>query len=412
MPRKIRVLHTEVGGTYGGSLRALELYLQFADREHFEHDMLLYYPTPGADQIVPLVRNLDVLYRSVPPGIGGATSDRGSLIRLVKKSAAGKLLSQWPAGLRSSKDIQTIQHLYRRLKRNSYDLVHVNNTFTYQVGTVIASRRAGIPVLSHVRNPVADTWVNRVLMRQLARVVTVSQNYERQLAGWNLNVPVYTCHDGVIAPDPVLSRADDIRRSLVPADAIFIGSVGRLDEQKGYDHLIRAQRIIKNKYPKVHLAIAGEGPMRSMLEQLIRELDLSDVVHLCGFRTDISDFVSALDLFVSSSRWEGLPIAVVEAMLLRKPVVATDVGGVSEVVKPGETGYLVPANDVDALATNVIKALEETRSHTAPSLETARSLAASLTNPEESARCFERQAVQVIGNLASEPALAQAAPPA
>ena len=135
-------------------------------------------------------------------------------------------------------------------------------------------------------------------MRQLARVVTVSQNYERQLAGWNLNVPVCTCHDGVIAPDPVPSRAAEIRRSLAPEDATLIGSVGRLDEQKGYDHLIRAQRTVKDKYPKVHLAIAGEGPMRATLEQLIRELDLSDVVHLCGFRTDISDFVSALDCCV------------------------------------------------------------------------------------------------------------------
>ena len=97
-------------------------------------------------------------------------------------------------------------------------------------------------------------------------------------------------------------------------------------------------------------------------------------------------------------------------MLLRKPVVATDVGGVSEVVKPGETGYLVPANDVDALATNIMKAIEETKSHTAPSLETARALAASLTNPEESAHCFEQQIAQVIGNQASEPALARAAP--
>jgi glycosyltransferase involved in cell wall biosynthesis len=372
--------------------------------------MLLYYPTPGANQMVPLVRNLDVLCQSIPPGIGGATAERGPLTRFVKKSPVGKLLSQWPAGLRSSKDIQTIRHLYRHVKRNAYDLVHVNNTFTYQVGTVIASRRAGIPVISHVRNPVPDTWVNRVLMRQLTRVVTVSQNYEQQLAGWKLNVPVCTCHDGVIAPDPMASRAADIRRSLVPENAILIGSVGRLDEQKGYDHLIRAQRIIKNRYPNVHLAIAGEGPMRATLEQLVRELDLSDIVHLCGFRTDISDFVSALDLFVSSSRWEGLPIAVVEAMLLRKPVVATDVGGVSEVVKPGETGYLVPANDVDALATNVMRALEETKSGTAPSLERARSLAASLTNPEESARCFEQQVAQVIGDLAREPELARAAP--
>ena len=99
--------------------------------------------------------------------------------------------------------------------------------------------------------------------------------------------------------------------------------------------------------------------MRNELEAQITSSGLSGLVHLCGFRNDISNFISALDLFVSSSRWEGLPIAVVEAMLFRRPVVATDVGGVSEVVKNRRTGYVVSANDPSALADAMTEALEE-----------------------------------------------------
>src|SRR5208337_2745655 len=233
-------------------------------------------------------------------------------------------------------------------------------------------------------------------MRSLKLVVTVSKNYEEQLAAWELRVPVYTCHDGVVAPAADAAAAAQIRASLAGAGEILIGSVGRLHEQKGYDDLIRAARLIVDERPNVRFAIAGDGPMRADLEALIRSLNLTERFQLCGFRSDISNFVSALDLFVSSSRWEGLPIAVVESMLLRRPVVATDVGGVAEVVKPGATGYLVPPGDPQTLAATVLQALAAQEVHPGLFLEEARRRAAKITDPEGSARRFEHLIAEVI----------------
>ena len=146
------------------------------------------------------------------------------------------------------------------------------------------------------------------------------------------------------------------------------------------------------------MLIVGEGPMRTELEGLIQSLSLSGLVQLCGFRNDIPDFISALDLFVSSSRWEGLPIALVEAMLLKRPVVATDVGGVSEVVKPGETGYLLPPGDPNVLAKCVLQALDETGQKPHPFLDRAFRLAAKVTDPEASARSFEQCVDKILRN--------------
>ena len=389
MPAKIRVLHTEVGGTYGGSLRALELYLQFADRTRFEHDVLLYYPTPGAENLAPLAGTVHVLFDSVPLRLTDP-SPPAKLTSSLKRSPIGTGLGELREWLVPLESTSTASRIRKLLKAHSYDLIHVNNTFTHQPAMVMAARWSGIPAVSHIRNPVANLSFNHMLMRSLKLVVTVSKNYEEQLAAWELRVPVHTCHDGVIAPAADAAAAAQIRASLTGAGEILIGSVGRLHEQKGYDDLIRAARLVLDQRPNVRFAIAGDGPMRAELEALIHSLNLVGRFQLCGFRNDVSNFVSALDLFVSSSRWEGLPIAVVEAMLLRRPVVATYVGGVAEVVKPGATGYLVPSGDPQTLAAALLQALADQEAHPGRFLDEARRRAAQLTDPERSARRFEQ----------------------
>jgi glycosyltransferase involved in cell wall biosynthesis len=395
---KARILHTEVGGTYGGSVRALELYLQFADRTRFEHDVLFYYPTPGTEDICSRAGKVYVLNDSLPESMISPRSERG-LVNVLKRSPSLKsTLTKGLSWLRIIREMPTAYRLRKLLNAGSYDLVHINNTFGYQPAMVIASRWAKIPAVSHVRNPVPDSLLNRALIRRLDMVVTVSKNYEDQLRGWSVPVPVHTCHDGVIVREANSTAVSQIRATFAPRGEFLIGSVGRLDPQKGYDLLVRAARCIIDQRPEVRVLIVGEGPMRTELEGLIRSLSLSGLVQLCGFRNDIPDFISALDLFVSSSRWEGLPIALVEAMLLKRPVVATDVGGVSEVVKPGETGYLLPPGDPNVLAKCVLQALDETGQKPHPFLDRAFRLAAKVTDPEASARSFEQCVDKILRN--------------
>jgi glycosyltransferase involved in cell wall biosynthesis len=347
----IRCLNVEVGGSYGGSLRALEMHLAFSDRSQFTHDMLFYYPTPGAERLRDLVDDITVLYPKAPRWLTTTSARESNMLR------------RWMGwGRLSIASLQSTCSLLRFIRAKKYDLVHVNNTFTYQAPTIIAARLSGVPVVAHVRNPVRQTRVSRMLLRSVAAIATVSRNYERILAEWGGSVVVRTCYDGITTPVTNATAATQLRKDLLAEGTFLIGTAGRLDRQKAYHHLIEAARMVCLARPGARFAIAGDGPLRLELDALIRRFQLADHVILCGFRPDVGTFLCALDLFVCSSLWEGLPIAVVEAMLLGKPVVATDVGGMSEIVRSTEGGSLVPPGDPEALAAAVLEAMDRAHS--------------------------------------------------
>jgi glycosyltransferase involved in cell wall biosynthesis len=137
----------------------------------------------------------------------------------------------------------------------------------------------------------------------------------------------------------------------------LIGAVGRLSAEKAFDVLIRAVHELVRRGIDVELAIAGEGPQRGELERLIQALGLQEYVQLLGFRSDLRHLYEALDLFVLSSIREGLPNAVLEAMSLQVPVVATRIAGIPRLISDGENGLLVPPSDAVLLADSIERAL-------------------------------------------------------
>lgn len=133
-------------------------------------------------------------------------------------------------------------------------------------------------------------------------------------------------------------------------------SVGRFNEQKDYPNLFKAIQILRNKTTeKVKFYIAGDGDLREQLEQLIIDLDISDYVVLLGKRSDIPHLLNKANYFVLSSKHEGLPTVVIEAMACGTFVIATDCGGSSEIL--GDTGILVPTENSEALANAMSEAL-------------------------------------------------------
>lgn len=125
-------------------------------------------------------------------------------------------------------------------------------------------------------------------------------------------------------------------------------SVGRLSEQKDYPNLLHAFAQLIKREPSIRLAIIGQGELTTQIERMIEQLDLKSHVHLLGLRFDVADWMSAADCFVLSSAWEGFGLVVAEAMACERLVVATDCGGVAEVV--GDYGYLVPPRNSEKLA--------------------------------------------------------------
>lgn len=144
-----------------------------------------------------------------------------------------------------------------------------------------------------------------------------------------------------------------------PEDARVIGTVARLHPQKGHEDLLRAFAIVSRSVPEAVLWLVGEGACRTTLERTVVRLGIEAKVRMLGARTDVPDLLGAMDLFALASRWEGMPNALMEAMAAGLPVVASDVDGVRELIRQGETGWRVPAGDPQAMAEALLSVLRD-----------------------------------------------------
>ncbi|KAA3646318.1 MAG: glycosyltransferase family 1 protein [Chloroflexi bacterium] len=151
-----------------------------------------------------------------------------------------------------------------------------------------------------------------------------------------------------------------LRASLdVPESTLLALTVGRLMEQKGHTYLLDAIPQILQQCPDVVFAFAGEGPLRAELEAKASELGISEAIRFLGLRDDIPSLLQAADIFLMPSLWEGLPIAMLEAMRATLPIVVSEVEGVEDVIVDGRNGVLVASKDVPGLAAAVIKLLKD-----------------------------------------------------
>src|SRR5262249_39564863 len=142
-------------------------------------------------------------------------------------------------------------------------------------------------------------------------------------------------------------------QSAQPREGPVVGVVARLDLQKGFEYLLRALGTLRHSFPSLRLLIAGEGPDRARIEELVSQQRLHGCVTIAGQQTDVSRVYASIDIFVLPSLNEGLPMTLLEAMAASKPIIATRVGAVPTIITDGETGLLIdPANE-----TSLTKAL-------------------------------------------------------
>jgi protein-tyrosine-phosphatase len=196
--------------------------------------------------------------------------------------------------------------------------------------------------------------IDRFALRRWASViVAVSKNLADSLRRSGFWPGMVTAIHNGTAPIPPVSpevRARVRRELNVPADALLIGTVGRLVPVKGHVDLVRAIALAQPKMPHAKLLIAGDGPLLGELCAMAGRLGVDQHCIFTGHRADVHQLLAAMDVFVLPSLSEGIPMALLEAMSLGLPVVATRVGGIPEVVRDRVTGLLVPAGDDRALA--------------------------------------------------------------
>ena len=144
---------------------------------------------------------------------------------------------------------------------------------------------------------------------------------------------------------------ESLRRDLgIPHGVPVIGTVGRLNEVKSQDLLIRSFAQISNHDPKPHLLLVGDGPERHRLQQLAEDLGISERVHFAGYQSRPEQFLHVMDIFALTSRLEGMPLVILEAWAAGLPVVASRVGGVPKMLAQGQTGLLFDSGDEAALS--------------------------------------------------------------
>lgn len=171
--------------------------------------------------------------------------------------------------------------------------------------------------------------------------------------------PLETLHHGL---DPAAVATWDgpegVREELgIPEGAPVVGTIANFKAAKDHATLLRAAAKVRAELPPVRFVLVGQGPLEPETRKLATELGLGDTVVFAGFRTDAQRLAAAFDLFALSSTYEGLPIALIEAMALGRPAVVTGVGGTPEVVTDGQQGVLVPPRDPDALAEGLLRLL-------------------------------------------------------
>jgi glycosyltransferase involved in cell wall biosynthesis len=248
--------------------------------------------------------------------------------------------------------------LVRFLQQENVDIIHTHLAMANILGAA-SGWLAGIPVVTTlhnvstgsenhaVRGPL-ESWLINHSVEQVIAVGQETAEAQKIRLG---SKKIIVIPNAVEAPgETPASRIRALRQELgVAQESPLLLSVGRLEPQKGMDDLILAFKQLLVSYPDARLVVAGIGSLHAQLNREIQEAGLESKVQLLGLRDDVPELLAACDLFVSASRWEGLPVSVLEAMAAGKPVVATRVGDLPQVILEG-MGVLVPPGNPEQLA--------------------------------------------------------------
>lgn len=258
--------------------------------------------------------------------------------------------------MRGAWDLPGARRVARIIRERGVTLVHTHSSVDAWVAG-LGARLAGRPVVRtrHVSIPVRHRW-NVVYTRLADRVITSGEAIRTLIVAAGVDparvlaVPAGVNLDEFRWRDPGDPEGEAIRTEFGLRPPV-LGSVAMFRGSKGHLHLLEALAELRGELPSSRLLLVGDGLRRPWVEQVARERGLGDAVVFTGFRADVPALLAAMDCFVlASTRTEGIPQSLLQACASGVPVVASDVGGIPEVVRHGVTGLLVPPGDAGALA--------------------------------------------------------------
>ena len=254
----------------------------------------------------------------------------------------------------------------RILKEQKVDIVQCHKHQSTVYGTLAAIIAKEPIVFAHVeglnrtRN-IGRRLINHFILKRVKKILAVADRIRDDILINNPTVPaekVVTIGNSVDFQrfaSAKISKDEVRKRENLPMDAFVFGTVGRLVPTKGYPYLVRAFTTVKKQAPNAFLVFIGEGRLREQLEKEVEAGGIVDSVRFFGRREDIPELLRALNCFVLPSIAEGMPTVILEAMASRVPCVATNVGGIPEIITDSKTGFLIPSKDENALADVMIR---------------------------------------------------------
>ncbi len=320
---QVRVLWLVKGLGPGGAERLLVNQAAAADRDRFVYEAAYLVTEKG--HLVPELEALGVRCTRLAP----------------------KRPGRWLLDLR------------RRLREDPVEVIHVHSPALAAATRVmvrsLGRNRPAVVYTEHNRWPryhPLTRWANRLTYRLDDDHVAVSDDVRETVAARQRESVDVLVH-GIDVDGVRTHRAEraEVRAELgVGEDEVVIGIVANLRAQKGYDLLLRTARRVVDRAPQCRFVAVGQGPLADQVAAWHREQDLGDRFLLLGYRPDALRVMSGFDVFTLASTHEGLPVALMEALALGLPVVATAVGGIPQAVTDGVEGLLVPSGDEEALA--------------------------------------------------------------
>lgn len=335
---RIKVLHLITRLIVGGAQEATVASVARTDPERYESHLWIGPQTGSEGSLIEDARSRGVKPRIIP-----------NLVREI---------DPW-------KDVAVIFQLARMMRRERFDIVHTHSSKAGIVGR-LAAKLAGIP---HITHTVHGWGFHDRMGRVLRTVYVVLEKFMHPFTSPLISVSNRTTRiglmEGIGRPEsyrlirsgiPLCrfhrngERREPVRQKLgVAKGEIVIGSVGRLSPQKNPLDFVRVAVRLLEMYPDLRFIYVGDGPLRPDVERAIADAGVGERISLLGLRNDVPDLLQAMDLFILTSLWEGLPRVVLQALTTGVPVISYDIAGTEEAVIEGRNGHLVPRGATDEM---------------------------------------------------------------
>jgi glycosyltransferase involved in cell wall biosynthesis len=296
-----------------------------------------------------------------------------SLVSLRKKDLSEETLDSLGIDIeylhRSKFDPATLTALLKIIDRKQIDVLHLHGYGATTFGRLAGGMRR-LPTILHEHANLTDTpWFQKVADRLLEPCTDIALAVSRSTAEFVRSARLVPAEKIKVvylgAPVEEFSKPRTPGEIAAAREALGIrpgefavGSVTRLHDSKGNEFLVDAARRVIERHPEARFVVAGEGPLRPALEAQAARLGLGDRFVFVGFVKDVAAALSAFDLSVFPSLWEGTPLTAFEALASAKPIVATDADGLTDILDPGRTAWVVPKRDAQALADQIVYAIE------------------------------------------------------